>query len=84
VITSAGQLASLVDAVTGRDAIAPGDRGNRLQLHRDIPNAWDAWDVDEHYRRTVQEIDGVDEIRLESKPEEAAVVVVRSFGASRV
>jgi alpha-mannosidase len=84
VITSAGQLASLVDAVTGRDAIAPGDRGNRLQLHRDIPNAWDAWDVDEHYRRTVQEIDGVEEIRLESKPEEAAVVVVRSFGASRI
>ena len=84
VITSAGQLASLVDAVTGRDAIAPGDRGNRLQLHRDIPNAWDAWDIDEHYRRTVQEIDGVEEIRLESKPEEAAVVVVRSFGASRI
>jgi alpha-mannosidase len=84
VITSAGQLASLVDAVTGRDAIAPGDRGNRLQLHRDIPNAWDAWDIDEHYRRTMQEIDGVEEIRLESKPEEAAVVVVRSFGASRI
>jgi alpha-mannosidase len=83
-ITSDGQLASLLDAVTGRDAIAPGDRGNRLQLHRDIPNAWDAWDVDEHYRRTVQEIDGVEEIRLESKPEEAAVVVVRSFGASRI
>ena len=67
-----------------RDAIAPGDRGNRLQLHRDIPNAWDAWDIDEHYRRTMQEIDGVEEIRLESKPEEAAVVVVRSFGASRI
>ena len=50
----------------------PGTAGNRLQLHRDIPNAWDAWDIDEHYRRTVQEIDGVEEIRLESKPEEAA------------
>jgi alpha-mannosidase len=57
---------------------SPVTAGNRLQLHRDIPNAWDAWDIDEHYRRTVQEIDGVEEIRLESKPEEAAVVVVRS------
>ena len=47
-----------------------------LQLHRDMPNAWDAWDIDEHYRRTVQEIDGVEEIRLESKPEEAAVSCV--------
>jgi alpha-mannosidase len=84
VIDSAGQITSLVDAASGREAIAPGDRGNRLQLHRDIPNQWDAWDVDEHYRRTVRELDAVDEIRLESKPEEAAVVVVRSFGSSRI
>ncbi len=84
VINRRGQITSLVDAGSGREAIAPGELGNRLQLHRDIPNQWDAWDVDEHYRRTVREIDGVDEIRLESKPEEAAVVVVRSFGASRV
>jgi alpha-mannosidase len=84
VIDSTGQIASLVDAASGREAIAPGDRGNRLQLHRDIPNQWDAWDVDEHYRRTVRELDEVDEIRLESKPEEAAVVVVRTFGTSRI
>ncbi len=84
VIDAAGQITSLVDAASGREAIAPGDRGNRLQLHRDIPNQWDAWDVDEHYRRTVRELDAVDEIRLESKPEEAAVVVVRSFGSSRI
>ncbi len=84
VIDSSGQITSLVDAASGREAIAPGERGNRLQLHRDVPNQWDAWDVDEHYRRTVRELDAVDEIRLESKPEEAAVVVVRSFGASRI
>ena len=84
VISPDGQITSLVDAASGREAIAPGDVGNRLQLHRDIPNQWDAWDVDEHYRRTVRELDEVDEIRLESKPEEAAVVLVRTFGASRI
>jgi len=21
-------------------------------VHRDIPNQWDAWDIDRHYRRT--------------------------------
>jgi Glycosyl hydrolases family 38 C-terminal domain len=84
VINSAGHISSLVDAATGLESIAPGEVGNRLQLHRDIPNQWDAWDVDEHYRRTVHELDSVDEMRLESKPEEAAVVVARSFGGSRI
>jgi alpha-mannosidase len=83
-IDAAGHIISLIDAATGRDAIAPGDLANRLQLHRDIPNQWDAWDIDEHYRRTVRDLDQTDDIRLESKPEEAAVLLVRSFGESRI
>ncbi len=83
-VDGAGQIGSLVDAATGREAIAPGETGNRLQLYRDIPNQWDAWDVDAHYRRTVREVDSVDDLWLESKPEEATVVVVRSFGSSRI
>ena len=83
-VDGAGQLSSLVDAASGREAIAPGEKGLRLQLHRDIPNQWDAWDVDEHYRRTVREIDTVDELRLESTAEAATVFVTRSFGASRI
>ena len=38
---------------TGREAIAPGQFGNQLELHRDTPNEWDAWDIDEFYRRNV-------------------------------
>ena len=37
-------------AATGREAIAPGAEGALLQLHRDTPNAWDSWDIDEFYR----------------------------------
>lgn len=51
-----GSLVSLVDLATGSETIAPGARGALLQLHRDTPNAWDAWDIDEFYRRTVRDL----------------------------
>ncbi len=81
-LDGSGRITSLVDAASGREAIAPGETGNRLQLHRDIPNQWDAWDVDSHYRRTVRELDAGAELRLEQTPTEATVVVSRSFGRS--
>jgi alpha-mannosidase len=46
-----GLLVSLVDRVSGRDAIPNGDAGNLLQVFRDTPNQWDAWDLDVHYQR---------------------------------
>ncbi|WP_304412793.1 glycoside hydrolase family 38 C-terminal domain-containing protein, partial [Sedimentibacter sp. B4] len=51
VVDATGELVSLVDTTTGREAIAPDRPGNRLELFRDIPNQWDAWDIDEFYRR---------------------------------
>ncbi|MGP9538430.1 alpha-mannosidase [Brachybacterium sp. AOP43-C2-M15] len=56
-LDGSGSLVSLVDRRTGREAIAPGARGALLQLHRDTPNAWDAWDIDEFYRRVVRDLD---------------------------
>ncbi|MCW2809632.1 MAG: alpha-mannosidase [Friedmanniella sp.] len=47
-----GRLISLVDGASGREVIAPGAVGNDLQLFRDVPNQWDAWDLDTAYRRT--------------------------------
>ncbi|TQF73845.1 alpha-mannosidase [Rhodococcus spelaei] len=78
-ITSDGLLASLVDA-TGRDAVAPDSAGNLLQLHRDLPNQWDAWDIDECYRRTVTDLREADSVG----PDGDAIVVRRSFGDSTV
>ena len=49
--------------------------GNRLQLHRHAPNAWDAWDVDEHYRRNATEIDHVDAMDLDTDDDRAVVFV---------
>ena len=56
--------------------------GNRLQLHRDIPNEWDAWDVDEHYRRNVTELDEVAAVELDAQDDRAVVRVRPSFGSS--
>ncbi len=84
VVDERGHISSLVDAASGREAIAPDETALRLQLHRDLPNNWDAWDVDVHYRRSLTEIDGVDAIETEEDAAAAAVVVRRSFGSSTV
>ncbi|NUT37138.1 MAG: alpha-mannosidase, partial [Hamadaea sp.] len=80
-----GLIASAVDIRTGRDAIAPGSRGNLLQLHPDHPNSWDAWDIDPHYRATVTDLTALESMTLVAEgPLLAAVEVVRAFGASRI
>ena len=57
VVDARGLLVSLTDRATGREAIAPGEVGNLLELHRDTPNEWDAWDIDAFYRRNVVRLD---------------------------
>ncbi|TLM84136.1 glycoside hydrolase family 38 C-terminal domain-containing protein [Pseudarthrobacter sp. NamE5] len=84
VLDADGLLASLVDHVSGREAMAPGQRGNLLELHRDTPNEWDAWDIDEFYRRNVTPLTGATSLRLTGEGAEAAVVVERFVGSSAV
>ena len=61
-LSSEGLVTSAVDLATGRDAIAPGGAGGLLQLHPDLPNKWDAWDVDKFYRNSVRDLRDVDSI----------------------
>ena len=80
-----GLLDSVEDLEHRRQVLAPGQRANLLQLHVDIPNAWDAWDIDVFYRERRQDLAEADEIILvESSPLRAAVEVTRQFGASRL
>ncbi len=80
VLDERGLLTSVVDLATGREAIAPGAAGNLLQLHPDLPNQWDAWDVDRHYARRFTDLLDVDSLEQDG----AAVRVVRRFGGSTV
>jgi alpha-mannosidase len=84
VLDSDGLLASLTDYATGREAIAPGTRGNLLELHRDTPNEWDAWDIDEFYRRNVTPLTEAQSVSLERPGTSAVVVVNRTAGSSPV
>jgi alpha-mannosidase len=87
VVDGRGLLTSVVDLASGREAIAPGAAGNLLQLHPDVPNEWDAWDVDRHYTRHVTDL--VDVASLAPVTGEnpagegaAAVRIERRFGRS--
>jgi alpha-mannosidase len=80
-----GLLTSVYDLEHEREAVAPGLAANLLQLHQDFPNAWDAWDVDKHYRHRAVDLVELDELAVAADgPAGAAVRITRSFGASRV
>jgi alpha-mannosidase len=84
VLDSNGLLTSLRDHASGREAIAPGQSGNHLELHRDTPNEWDAWDIDEFYRRNVTSLTEAASVALEQHGADAVVVVERLAGNSRI
>ncbi|MFD3523326.1 alpha-mannosidase [Streptomyces sp. NPDC058653] len=78
-----GLLTSVTDLTADREVLAPGSRGNLLQLHPDHPNQWDAWDIDRHYRRRHTDLTRAESVQLvEQGPLRATVRVVRTFGSS--
>ena len=79
-IAEDGTIASLLDLARDREAIAPGGVGNLLQLFRDTPNQWDAWDIDRHYQRTPLDRLGPAAVAADGD----ALTVRRAFGASSV
>ena len=84
-IDADGLIDSLVDLTTGREVLPPGERANLLQLFRDTPRQWDAWDIDPEYRRLGEPLTAVDALDvIEETDERVAVRVTRSFGASTV
>ncbi|MEV0844648.1 glycoside hydrolase family 38 C-terminal domain-containing protein [Streptomyces sp. NPDC049954] len=80
VVDGQGLITSARDLAADREALAPGERANLLQLHQDFPNEWDAWDLDVFYRNTVRDLTQADSVTVH----EGAVRVVRSFGDSRI
>ncbi|MEC4015885.1 alpha-mannosidase [Streptomyces sp. H27-D2] len=78
-----GLVVSAYDLAARREALVPGLAGNLLQIHPDVPNMWDAWDVDEFYRHNVTDLVDLDELTLaEAAGDRVTLRVVRSFGDS--
>ena len=93
VVDPRGLVTSLYDRRADREVIAPGAAGNLLQLHPDLPNRWDAWDVDTFYRNTRTDLLAADRVEVVDSAAgpghepgngaaAAAVRVVRSAGSS--
>jgi len=83
-IASDGTLASVHDRRADREVLA--GPGNVLQLFVDLPNTYDAWDVDAHTLRLPPELlTDVEHLEVvEQGPLRAAVRVRRAFGGSTV
>lgn len=77
-VDSNGLVTSIKDG--HRELVAPGTRANLPQLHPDLPNQWDAWDVDSFYRNTVTDLVSVDDLHVTAD----GVALTRSFGESTV
>ncbi|MFE9443916.1 alpha-mannosidase [Streptomyces sp. NPDC006602] len=74
-----GTLASVCDLRSNREVLA--DKGNLLRLHTDLPNYWDAWDIDKHYKNRYTDLLSPDSVELVSAdPLLGAIRVTRSFG----
>ncbi|MFF5647034.1 alpha-mannosidase [Streptomyces collinus] len=74
-----GTLSSVRDLRAGREVLA--EPGNLLRLHTDLPNYWDAWDIDKHYKnRYTDLLDASSVTVVEQDPLVGAIRVERSFG----
>lgn len=80
VIDGRGLLISLVDVVSGREVVPAGQVAGLFEVFRDTPTQWDAWDIDETYRRHATPLDSADTVRVDGH----AVVVERSVGDSTI
>ncbi|AMM19865.1 alpha-mannosidase [Frondihabitans sp. PAMC 28766] len=80
VFDAAGLLVSLVDVATGRDLVAPGEVASLLQIFRDTPNQWDAWDIDREYRHNVTELRSPESVAIDG----SALVVTHKHGESTI
>ncbi len=81
VVDGDGLVRSVYDLAAGREVLAPGARANLLQLHRDLPSRWDAWDVDASYRRSAVDLSSCESVRLvPAAGGESVVEVRRHFG----
>ncbi|KTR94215.1 alpha-mannosidase [Microbacterium testaceum] len=84
-VDARGLVTSIVDLGVDRELVPEGRAANLLRLHQDLPNAWDAWDIDAHYRHTFDDLDAADAIELSVDGDlRARVSVTRTFGTSRL
>jgi alpha-mannosidase len=79
-----GTIASLVHKPSGREALE--GRGNQLWVYaQDKPRNWDAWDIEEDYEKSGEEIAALESLEVAAEsPHYAALRVSRRWRHSRI
>jgi alpha-mannosidase len=80
--TTTGQITRLYDKRAKRDALAPGGRGNALQLFGDQPRQWDAWDIG--YTGERWPLDSVRRVRRGSDEMSTWIEVEKPWNGTRI
>ncbi|TIH40467.1 alpha-mannosidase [Subtercola vilae] len=80
VIDAAGTLVSVRDLTVGREMLPEATAGAVLQVLRDTPREWDAWDINEEDQRSGRELRDPVSVRIDGD----AVAVRHEFGASSI
>jgi alpha-mannosidase len=76
-----GELTSLIDKATNRQQMAAV--GNSLRLYKDVPDIWDAWDLNSMTEDVPVKLEEKAEIRVGSNgPFQASIRVSRCIGQS--
>jgi len=75
-----GLITSLVEVASGREVVPAGQAAGQFEIFRDTPTQWDAWDIDETYRRHATALDSADAVRVDGD----AIVVERTVGDSTI
>jgi alpha-mannosidase len=82
-VAADGTVDSVVDQRIGREVLPAGCRANDLILFQDLPNAFDAWDIDSFYEGTGTAIRQVVAITAQQDdPDRAGLTVERQFAGS--
>ncbi|MFF1359653.1 alpha-mannosidase [Streptomyces sp. NPDC058297] len=76
VVDARGHVVSLRDAATGRDLVPEGRPLGVLQLHRDEPVRWDAWDIDRDAARMRTDLTEPASVRARTREDGTAEVTV--------
>lgn len=83
-VDSGGLIRSVIDLTADREVLDTSQASGLLQVHRDTPNQWDAWDIDRHYRHVVTDLTDADEITVIEDGSEAGLEIRRSTGSSTI
>jgi alpha-mannosidase len=80
VIDASGSLESAFDRVAEREVLPEGMVGGVLNLLRDTPREWDAWDINEEDQRSGRELRDPESVRIDGD----AVAIRHAVGKSTI